>query len=187
TARGKIGPSVHKNLQQRSETQIRSRQPGVDDRSPLFRGGPVTCLALAVCQVHRRRQMTSRYERLCEDKRTARRTVADALEVLRERAGFADRDCAEICVGLLKLRSAEVVGVVQLLFDVPFQGKTYVVSLPTAGRFYARQLNSSQRDCFAIAKLDRAITDSRGTVLLADGTTLRAGEVSPANLPLEPT
>jgi len=53
-----------------------------------------------------------RYVRLSEEGRTSRRTIADALEVLRN-AGFAENDRAETSIGLLNLPSTEVVGLVQ--------------------------------------------------------------------------
>ena len=41
------------------------------------------------------------YERLSEEARNSRRTMADAIEVLHEKAGFGKSDCAEISIGLL--------------------------------------------------------------------------------------
>ncbi len=126
------------------------------------------------------------YERISEQARNSRRTTSDAIEVLHEKAGFGKNDRAEISIGLLKLPSAEVVGLVQIVFETPGD-KAYVVSLPTAKHFLAYRVNAPQRDRFDIAKLDGAVLDGTGNVLLTNGTALRAVEVIPARLPLEPT
>jgi hypothetical protein len=112
--------------------------------------------------------------------------MADAIEVLREKAGFGDNDRAEIWIGRLKLPSAEVVGLVQIAFAPPGD-KAYVVSLPTTKHFLACRANAPQRDRFDIAKLDGAVLDGAGNVLLSNGVAFRAVEVIPAHLPLKPT
>jgi hypothetical protein len=127
------------------------------------------------------------YERLCEEGRISRRTMADAIEVLHEKAGFGANDRAEISIGLLKLPSAEVVGLVQITFDPQIGDKAYVVSLPTSKQFKAYRTNARQRGCFDIAELHGAVLDGSGNVLLANGIALRGVEVIPARLPLEPT
>jgi hypothetical protein len=127
------------------------------------------------------------YERLCEEGRISRRTMADAIEVLHEKAGFGDNDRAEISIGLLQLPSAEVVGLVQIIFGPQISDKAYVVSLPTSKQFQAYRTNARQRVCFDIAELDGAELDGTGKVLLANGIALRTVEVIPARLPLKPT
>jgi hypothetical protein len=127
------------------------------------------------------------YVRLCEDGRISRRAMADAIEVLHENASFGAHDRAEICIGLLKLPSAAVVGLVQIVFDPKIGDKAYVVSLPTSKQFKAYRPNAPQRDLFNIEQLHRAVLDGTGTVLLHNGVTLHAVEVIPAHLPLEPT
>lgn len=125
------------------------------------------------------------YERLFEQKRNSRRTIADALDVLCKEAGFAKDDRAQIRIGLLQLPSSDVVGLVQIFFDAPSSEKGYVVSLPTSAQFYALRMGSLLRDRFDIAQLDEAVLDGTGNVLPADGVILRAVEVIPAHLPLE--
>ncbi|MBI2713576.1 MAG: hypothetical protein HYX37_03860 [Rhizobiales bacterium] len=71
------------------------------------------------------------YERLAEESRLARRTVADALEVLRKFVGFTATDRAKIRIDLLKLPSSEVAELVNLEFAVALENKTYFVSLRT--------------------------------------------------------
>jgi hypothetical protein len=127
------------------------------------------------------------YERLAEQDRLSRRTIVDALEVLREFAGFQADDLAKIRIALLKLPSADVVGLFDLEFATPPQDKTYLVSLPSSARFHAARTGASRPDRFDIARLDRAVVDGIGKVVLADGTNLRAVEVIPAYLPLEPS
>jgi hypothetical protein len=126
----------------------------------------------------------STYERLAEEDRLLRRTLADALEVLCKRAGFYSSHQATIAVGGLRLPSGQVVGLTQLLFRT--SAKTYVVSLPTAVKFQAIAAEASRVETFDVFRLDGAIVESDGLVHLADGTQLRAVKVIPAPLPLQP-
>lgn len=128
---------------------------------------------------------TPHYERLAEGERRSRRTVADALEVLRQQAGFSDADCVEVHLGRFRLPSGELVALVDLQFHT--EPKTYVVSLPTSAHFTAKRPPSAKREEFDIVRLDCAIVEGDGHVRLADGTMLSAVEVQPANLPLEPS
>jgi hypothetical protein len=128
-----------------------------------------------------------RYEILAEDRRTSRRTMADAIAVLQDYAGFAETDHAEIRIRCLNLPSAEVVGLVQIVFDCPVNDKAYVVSLPTSKQFRARRPNTSEYERLDIAQLHEATLDGTGNVRLTDGATLRAVEVLPARLPLAPS
>jgi hypothetical protein len=127
------------------------------------------------------------YEVLAEQHRRSRRTMADAMAVLRDHVDFAETDRAEIRVGRLKLPSAEVVGLVQTVFIQPGSDKGHVVSLPTSKRFRARRPNTSEYERFDIAELHEATLDGTGNVRLRDGATLRAVEVIPARLPLAPS
>lgn len=56
------------------------------------------------------------YERLSDLATVSRRTVADALEVLRDRVGFGDHDHAILDIGPMRLPSGKTVGLVQILF-----------------------------------------------------------------------
>jgi hypothetical protein len=127
------------------------------------------------------------YERLAEAQRTSRRTMADAIAVLQDMAGFADTDLAQILVGQIKLPSAEVLGLVQIVFDRPVNHGPYVVSLPTCKQLRAKRPGESEHDFFDIATLHDATLDTAGNALLADGMTLRNIEVIPAWLPIEPS
>lgn len=124
---------------------------------------------------------------LADENRNARRTIADALEILCSKAGFDEGDCAHARIGWLKLSSAETVGLVQVVFDAPGNDTVWVVSLPSSREFRARCPNSSQRSRFDIAGLDGAIIDSAGTVLLTGGASLHSVEIIPAKLPYPPS
>jgi hypothetical protein len=124
------------------------------------------------------------YERLLEDKRTSRRTVADAIAVLEQSAAFGSDDTATIQVGRLQLPSGEVAGLVQVIFDLPCSEQSYVVSLPSSTHFYSRRSNSAPQE---VELLHQALVDSRAEVVLATGTSLHAVELVPARLPVEPT
>jgi hypothetical protein len=124
------------------------------------------------------------YERLSEDKRTSRCTIADAIAVLEQSASFGPDDTAIIQVGRLPLLSGEVVGIVQVIFDLPCSEKSYVVSLPTSTQFYSRRSDGARWD---IGLLHKGVVDSTGRLVLTTGASLHAVELVPARLPLEPT
>ena len=128
-----------------------------------------------------------KYERLSGGQHEARRTVADALEVLRSSVGFTDNDRATIRIDLLRLPSRQVVGLINLLFEAPNREEVYVTSLPTSAYFEALQQGSSRRVRFEISQLEGALADGRGNIRLSNGEALRAVEVVPANLPLLPS
>jgi hypothetical protein len=122
------------------------------------------------------------YKRLREKGRTLRRTIADAIEVLRQDARFKDTDRARIQVGRLRLPSQETVGLVDVLFD-SLDERTFIVSLPTSGEFRAKRPGHSKADIFDIFELDDAIVDGNYAIQLRDGAVVRAVEVVPALLP----
>lgn len=127
------------------------------------------------------------YKRLAEDERHLRRTAADALEVLRHQAGFQDADRAIMDVGLLRLPSGDSVGLVQIVFKSVASEKISCVSLPTSTHFSAIPRDLPARRRFDIARLHGAAVDGQGHVQLTDGTRLRAVEMEPARLPVEPS
>ena len=122
------------------------------------------------------------YKRLRKG-RTLRRTIADAIEVLRQDAKFKDTDRARIQVGGLPLPSQETVGLVDVLFKLSFDERTFIVSLPTSGEFRAKRPGRSKADIFDIFELDDAIVDGNCAIQLRDGAVVRAVEVVPALLP----
>jgi hypothetical protein len=120
--------------------------------------------------------------RLQEERRTRRRTVADALDVICQAFGIAEIPDAQIQLGPLRLPSGKLTALV----DVVFPDLGCRVSLPTSARFKALTDASSQRQVFEIFLLDQAEVYSDGSLLL-DGTRLRAVEVIPTYLPYEPS
>jgi hypothetical protein len=123
------------------------------------------------------------YVRLREEHRKSRRTIADALEVVRQELGVEDIGSAYIRLGPLPLASGQC----PALVDVVFADLGCVVSLPTASLFKARSGTTARQEEFEIARLDGARICVDGSVLLADGTRSRAVEVIPALLPKEPS
>jgi hypothetical protein len=127
------------------------------------------------------------YQRLLEEGRNLRRTIADALEVLREVGDFKDHHRAEVRVGTLPLPSGHVVGLVDLHFDDRSRENVFVVSLPSSTQFRAIRQGSSRHECFEISRLDGATVSAEARVLLADGTKVRAVEVIPTRLLYHPS
>jgi hypothetical protein len=127
-----------------------------------------------------------RVEILREESRNYRRTIADALEVLRELAGFGESDRAEVRVDPMRLPSGEVVGLVHVLFDAPLGDGRSIISLPPSPQFRAI-IEESARQTFEISRLNGAVVDADATAVLADGTRLRAIEVIPARIPYNPS
>lgn len=128
--------------------------------------------------------MVAKHTLLAEDDRSLRRTVADALEVLRQETGFTDADSAAIQLAGLRPLSGKDVWLTQVQFEA--REGTYGVSLPSAYCFSARTA-SGQRESFDMRRLHGAEVSGTGQVRLADGTLLSAVEVLPARLPLEPS
>jgi hypothetical protein len=118
------------------------------------------------------------YVALDQDGRTKRRTVADALEVVRQRLGVGEITRAEIRLAPFALPWGGSTAAVVVLF--PDLG--CYVSLPASARFGARTDTSPQRQAFEIALLEGAEICSDGSVLLKDGRQLRAVEVKPTGL-----
>jgi len=118
---------------------------------------------------------------LDEEGQASRRTIADALDVARQRLGLNEIAPGEIRIVPLQLPSGECATVVIVVFaDLGCH-----VSLPPAARFTALSGISSQPEIFEISALDHAEVCSDGSVLLVDGTRLRAVEVMPTRMPYE--
>jgi hypothetical protein len=129
----------------------------------------------------------SEFQRLFEEDRNSRRTIADAIEVLRQARDFKSNDRAEIRIGSLRLSPRDVVGLVDVWFKAPVGDKISIVSLPTSAQFRAIRRGASQRDCFEIFRLDGAVVDADANVLLKEGGTLSAVEAIPTLLLNQPT
>jgi hypothetical protein len=127
----------------------------------------------------------SESQRLLEKDRSSRRTIADAIEVLRQACDFNSQDRAEIRIGPLRLSSGDVVGLVDV--RLPVRDNVFIVSLPTSSQFSAICPRASQRDCFEIFRLDGAVVGFDGNVVLKDGAALGAVEVIPTRVLHDPT
>jgi hypothetical protein len=115
-----------------------------------------------------------------------RRTLADAIDFLREHADFAEEDVATVHIGYLPLASGRSAGMVQVRFKQPDSNKWCPVPLPSANYFHCDSAEGHRDHC-DIYLLDRAVINFKCTVTLSDGQTLRAVEIEPARLPLEPS
>ena len=119
------------------------------------------------------------YVRLQEQRRTSRRTIADALEVVRQEFGLDDIGPAHVRIDPLRLPCGQCTALV----DVVFSDLGCGVSLPTSSQFKARSATSSRQQEFEIFRLDGAEICPDGSVLLADRTGWCAVEVVPTLLP----
>jgi len=128
-----------------------------------------------------------KYKLLSDDQRNARRTIADAIDVLCGAVDFGGGGQAKIHVGRLRLASNEVVGLVQLVFEYASKRKEFMVSLPTSTHFTGVREKTAQRECFDIVRLDGAKVDASGNVVLTRGVELHAVELVPALLPRNPS
>ena len=118
---------------------------------------------------------------LKEDDRNNRRTVADALEVMREELGVDETPGAEIRVGPLPLPSGEATAVVVLVCSA----LDCCVSLPASWWFTAFPEKCSRRHRFEISCLDQSKVGADGSVVLTDGRRLRGVEMVPTHMPYE--
>ncbi|MGA7545508.1 MAG: hypothetical protein WBW08_06740, partial [Methyloceanibacter sp.] len=122
---------------------------------------------------------TSSPIRLYDDGRKSRRTIADAVESLRDRPGFSEDMRAEISTGRLQLPTGKVVSLVQVIC----QEIGWAVSLPTSVYFYGTRTTGVAPEEFEISRLEGAVADANSNVELSDGTLLHAVEVQPVCLP----
>ena len=112
-------------------------------------------------------------------------TIADAIDVLVNEAGFGATDTATVHIGHLQLPCGTIVGLGMVVFEQPASTKTFYVKMATATGFTAIVARANQREHFAIEQLDEACIRESGQVTLRDGTLVRGVEVVPAKLPYE--
>jgi hypothetical protein len=127
------------------------------------------------------------HERLAESDRHLRCTAMDALEVLRQRAGFQDDDQAQFQIGLMQLPSGDKVGLIDIRFNRSAHKTVYCVSLPAATHFNAIPDGFPVSRRLEVSLLDQTLIDSRGRVRLKDGRLLRALKIEREHLSLEPS
>lgn len=113
-----------------------------------------------------------------------RRTIADALDVLAEKADFSPGRKATVSVKPYELPWGEKVGQITTRY-VDRNGARHSVPLPYAANFSA--LDENRREMFHVFCLDGAIVDFEGYARLKDGRVLRGIEVCRLDFPLVPT
>lgn len=129
-----------------------------------------------------------RFERILDEEKNGRRTIADAIDVLHIHANFGEQDRAIIRVDSLPLLSAyQNVAQVHAVFDNLPRDVTYFVWLPSASKFKARRDAGAGYDIFSIFELGGATIHFDGTVLFSDDRRFRAVEVVPEALPYDLT
>lgn len=128
-----------------------------------------------------------RYERLQEDQRDKRRSIADVIEVLCSRLAFDATRTGKIRVAGLRLPSGQIVGLVATFVEGATDETIFIISLPTSAEFLAKRQSTGQFETFGIFQLDGATFDGRGAVELSDGVRLRAVAVMPSLLPYHVT
>ncbi len=131
----------------------------------------------------------STYKRLADHERDRRRSIRDALEVLRSIPEYSDQSRAKVRVTGLRLHPGDdkPVGLVELEFTCGSCDTIYLVSLPTSEQFRARNEASLRSNDYAIADLDGAVVDGGGAVELRDGRRLHAVEMMPTCALSQPT
>jgi hypothetical protein len=113
------------------------------------------------------------------DEKHLRRTIADALELLRAEANFSDEDHAEISVAPLPITTCAQS--VALLFKTNLV--TSIVMMPSTEQFQAFRPGESRHQTWDIRHLHKAVVHGAGAVRLTDGTLLKAVEIIVADLP----
>src|ERR1700746_2871255 len=126
-------------------------------------------------------------EMLAENDRSNRRTVMDALEMLRAGANFEENDVAGVWLCGKRLPSSKIVHLVCISFDSTIHKKRFLVSLPSANSFKARFEGEPEPQEFEIASLAGATINGWGHVRLSDGTQILGVEIIPALLPYKVT
>jgi hypothetical protein len=121
--------------------------------------------------------------RLIDAGRDSRRSIADAIDVLRNLPGFSEGMQATVMVRPLPLADGNRTGLIQLVCEA--QG--FAVSLHSAAHFRAIRTCAFDPEPFEIGLLDGARVDSAGNVTLTCGTHLHKVEVAPTFIPIELT
>jgi hypothetical protein len=127
--------------------------------------------------------MAENYARWQEERRTSRRTIADALDAVAQDLAPGERLSARIKIGPLQLPSGKCTALVKVVFT----DLGCIVALPTAAQFRARVQTRTPYQTFEISRLDDAEVRPDGSVVLLDGTRLRAVEVIPTYLRYVPS
>ena len=123
---------------------------------------------------------------LAPETQKLRRSVLDAIEVLRKETTFSDRNRASISVAVMQLPSKENIGLLHLGFHCKTKSAV-AVFLPASFEVRAKFSLSSRPRTIKISELHRSTVDAQGHVLLADNREVRAVEIIPCTALREPT
>jgi hypothetical protein len=118
---------------------------------------------------------------LREDRRKKRRTIADALDVMRHECSVPEISGAEIRVDPFALPCGEPTATVAVVCP----DLDCFVSLPASWWFTALSEERSQRHRFEISCLNGAKVGPDGAILLTDGRWWRGVEMVPTHMPYE--
>jgi hypothetical protein len=112
----------------------------------------------------------------------APRTIAHALELLRAETDFTDADIARISIGP-RLPASQPAWGFGLIFHSAIDNKIFSVLLSACATVHAIREGHSDRESIGIEELDGATVNANGSVLLANGSQIRAVEVQRVILP----
>ena len=112
------------------------------------------------------------------DGRKILRSLADALEKLREVDGLADDENAVIRTMGMRLPDGRLTAIVSVVGPKRPNGQFSIVRMPTAGKFAART-RLGERQTYDVPVLDQALSDAEGNVRLADGRLLKQIDLIP--------
>lgn len=115
-----------------------------------------------------------------------RRSVLDAIEVLREHAEFSEDDRAIIRVRRLPIPSGKPIGLCHLTFVSKTIGPV-AVFLPASLEVRARSASSDKFRTFKIFDLNESAVDTRGVVTLRSGQEIRSVEIELTTAMRNPT
>jgi len=113
------------------------------------------------------------------DGRQTMRSLADALEKLRELGAFSDGERAEIKTMVLELPDRLTMSLVAVLGPRRCDGSRWVIRMPSSQRFTARTTRGEQLT-YEIALLNDAVSDPDGNVQLSDGQFLHQIDLIPS-------
>jgi|ERR1044072_2459055 hypothetical protein len=112
------------------------------------------------------------------DGRASLRSLADALEKLRELDGFSEGDTVELKTYPLELFDGRRTGPVSVLRPARSGRPPFVVLMPSSGEFTALT-TIGERLTYAIGELHDAVSDAAGNVELANGCLLHGVTLKP--------
>jgi hypothetical protein len=127
-----------------------------------------------------RGQLDTKTESLLSyDGRSNMRSLADALEKLRELGAFRANETIECKATPIRLPNGRVSGLVCVVGPRQDRGSRWIIRMPSAAKFSAIS-TTKVRQTFPIEMLDGAISDSDGNVTLGNGQHVHGVKLIPA-------